>query len=333
MSADLLDTARVDWSRNVARLRLGARLLLVTWIAAACTLSRESGVDTTRLAQSGASGADSSADDWQPPLVSDLPDDSLGSAVRRGLALFLHTPDSLPKYVGANLTCSSCHLDEGRRPTSAPVSGVFARYPRYLDRAGAVVSIEDRVNYCITRSLAGWRLPSESREMHDMVAYLAFMSRGAPVGVPGKSTAMPQMPKLTGDTTRGGQVYRASCARCHGADGSGVAKVPALWGAKSFSVGASMTREERAASFVRHNMPFDQPGTLTDQQAFDVAAYFIAKPRPDLPGKERDWPAGGAPFDVPYNTKGHRAHRPPTRLLPRRNPAQAVVTAPRPASR
>ena len=28
---------------------------------------------------------------------------------------------------------------------------------------------------------------------------------------------------------------------------------------------------ERAASFIRHNMPFDRPGTLTDQQAFDVA--------------------------------------------------------------
>ena len=92
-----------------------------------------------------------------------------------------------------------------------------------------------------------------------------------------------------------------------------------------------MARLERAASFVRHNMPFDQPGTLTDQQAFDVASYVNAKARPDSPGKESDWPAGGAPADVPYGTKGHTAYQPPP-LLPRRDVAGAVVPAPRAAS-
>ena len=48
------------------------RLLFVVRMTAACTLSRESGVDTTRVALSGASCADSSADDWQPPLIADL---------------------------------------------------------------------------------------------------------------------------------------------------------------------------------------------------------------------------------------------------------------------
>jgi thiosulfate dehydrogenase len=326
---------------RTTELRRWAMLLFImVGTPIACTFSRESGVDTTRAALSGSANAnatatataDASADDWRPPVVAELPDDSLGRAIRRGLALFIHTQDSLPRFVAANLTCASCHLDEGRRATAAPVTGVFARYPRYLERTGAVVSIEERVNYCMTRSLAGWRLPSESREMQDMVAYLAFMSRGVPVG-PGKPTGMPQMPAIHGDTMRGAQVYRSSCERCHGADGAGIANAPALWGARSFSVGASMTREERAASFVRHNMPFDQPGTLTDKQAFDVAAYFIAKPRPDLPGKEDDWPAGGAPADVPYDTKGHRAYRPPQRLLPRRDPARAMVGAPRPVSR
>jgi thiosulfate dehydrogenase len=53
-----------------------------------------------------------------------------------------------------------------------------------------------------------------------------------------------------------------------------------------------------------------------------------ANPRPDSPGKEHDWPLGGAPADVPYATRsGHVAHRPPP-LLPRANPRGAVVPPP-----
>ena len=92
-------------------------------------------------------------------------------------------------------------------------------------------------------------------------------------------------------TRRAGHpLFRDNCARCHGTNGQGIGVVPALWGAKSYSIGASMARVERAASFIRNNMPFDRPGSLTDQQAFDIAAYIDSMTRPDLPGKENDWP-------------------------------------------
>jgi thiosulfate dehydrogenase len=38
----------------------------------------------------------------------------------------------------------------------------------------------------------------------------------------------------------------------------------------------------------------------------DLAAYVTSQPRPDFPGKEKDWPEGGAPPDVPYRTLGAR---------------------------
>jgi thiosulfate dehydrogenase len=103
---------------------------------------------------------------------------------------------------------------------------------------------------------------------------------------------------------------------------------PALWGDGSYNIGAGMARLRTAASFIRHNMPFDKPGTLTDQQAYDVAAYVVSMARPDLPGKERDWADGNAPNDVPYDTKGHTAKNPP-KLIPRvGNPSAAIVEAP-----
>ena len=94
------------------------------------------------------------------------------------------------------------------------------------------------------------------------------------------------------------------CQACHGMDGQGTPAGPPLWGPKSFNIGASMARLRTAASFIKYNMPHDRPGTLTHQQAFDLAAYMNSQARPDLPGKEKDWPAGNAPEDVPYETLG-----------------------------
>lgn len=83
------------------------------------------------------------------------------------------------------------------------------------------------------------------------------------------------------------------------------------------AVPASTPVKERAASFIRHMMPQNNRGSLTDQQAFDVAAFVNSHARPDSPGKERDWPNGAAPADVPYATAGDAAHRPPAHLIPR----------------
>ena len=302
-------------------------------LLAACSAQspRESAkaADSTATATASRSGGGGTVPEtWTPPVVDSTPDDPFEVAVYRGLALLTHTRDSLPRFVGGNLNCTSCHLDEGRRANSAPLSGVFARYPRFIDRAAAVVPVEDRVNYCFTRSLAGSKLPNDSREMQDIVAYLSYISRDVPVGGHISGEGMPKMPALVGDSASGHTLFTANCVRCHGEDGAGVGPAPALWGPKSFSIGASMARTERAASFIRHNMPLDKPGTLSDQQAYDIASYVTAMARPDLPGKERDWPNGGAPNDVPYDTKGHTATRPP-KLIPRAgNPNTAIVDAP-----
>jgi thiosulfate dehydrogenase len=268
--------------------------------------------------------------DYTAPPDSAIPRDELGASIRRGLALITHTTDSLRQYAPGNIQCVSCHIDGGRRRDAAALIGVTARFPKYMDRVGAVIPVEDRVNYCFTRSLAGTRIPNDSREMQDIVAYLAFLSTGVPQGAHVKGEGMPKMPKLSGDSARGAQLFATTCTPCHGAEGQGVPPAfPALWGPKSYSVGASMARQERAATFIRHFMPQTAPGSLTDQQAFDLAAFINSQPRPDSPEKERDWPKGGTPADVPYNTADHKAFRPPARLIPRANPSGATVPAPR----
>jgi thiosulfate dehydrogenase len=44
-----------------------------------------------------------------------------------------------------------------------------------------------------------------------------------------------------------------------------------------------MARVDLAAGFIRANMPFDKPGTLTDDQAWDVAAFIDSHERPKDP--------------------------------------------------
>ena len=76
--------------------------------------------------------------------------------------------------------------------------------------------------------------------------------------------------------------------------------IPALWGERSFSIGAGMARLSNAAAFVKANMPLGNGNNISDEEAFDVAAYFIDQPRPDFAAKHLDWPKGGKPADARY---------------------------------
>ena len=315
-----------------------AALIALALIVGAC---RTENAEQYRPVQAGGPASSTfDPDTWRPPADSAIPDDSLGASIRRGLALFVHTNDSLPAYAPGSITCASCHLDAGRNVDAIPLTGSHVRYPTYLARSGAVVALTERVNYCFTRSLAGSKLPLDSQEMQDMLAYIAWLSRGVPVGaghsLPGAAGLASMPAGLQGDATRGEAVYTRFCAACHHSSGEGNPALhppaPALWGPRSFSVGASMAREGKAASFIWHNMPLGAGKTLTPQQAFDVAAYISSKPRLDSPGKQNDWPRGGAPADVPYATSGHVAYKPPARLLPRPNAAASIVPPPRRAA-
>lgn len=227
----------------------------------------------------------------RPPRVPDA---------QRGLALLQHFADSLPRHSGNALRCTSCHLEDGKRTTAMSWLGAAPRYPRYRARRGSVESIEQRVNECIARSLAGRMLPETSPDMADMVAYLNDLGR-TPV------PARPDTVRLAGDTVRGAQRFTATCARCHGPRGTG-ALAPAVVGARSYSIGAGLARQNVLATFLKWNMPQDQPGTLSDQDAADIAAWVLRQPRQDHPGKERDWPKGDAPGDVAYATAYARAN-------------------------
>jgi len=238
---------------------------------------------------------------FRVPSDAELRDSAYRVSALRGRAILLATRDSLPRNVGNSLRCASCHLDNGLRPNAMPWVGSYARFPQYRARSGKVDLIEDRINDCFERSMNGKALAPSGRDMRDIVAYLAFLSNGIPVGAQMDGQGLARLKHLNGDLNRGVAVFASTCTRCHGANGQGTALAPPLWGARSYNVGAGMANIITAASFIHALMPIDRVQRLTEQQAFDVATYINTRRRPDFPKKVHDWPRGGKPPGADYH--------------------------------
>ena len=245
------------------------------------------------------------------PAATTLPPGPLGESIARGRDYLAQTKERLPDFVGNGLACKNCHLgngvEVGTEANAGPFVGVVAGFPQYRSRDGAVNTLEQRINSCFERSLNGQPLPLDHPAMIDMVAYMTWLSQGVPVGTQPEGHGMPQLrlPREP-DLTQGLAVYQAKCLACHGSDGAGLANpaggyvFPPLWGAHSFNIAAGMARHFTAAGFIKHNMPLGQGNSLSDDEAWDVAAYVITQDRPDFPGKVKDWPQGDKPQDARY---------------------------------
>ncbi len=244
---------------------------------------------------------------FEPSQFVDLPEGPEGEAIRRGRELIVDTHRLLPDHVGNGLNCTNCHLQAGTVPKAAPFVGVTDRYPRYRKRSGKVDDLQDRINGCMERSMNGRALERDSEPLRAMIAYMTWLSRDVPDGKKVEGIGMPRIERPgEPDPERGRALFEERCASCHGKDGQGVfgpddkTIFPPLWGERSYNIGAGMARLNTAAAFIKWNMPLNQGGTLTDQEAYDIASYFIFQERPDFAKKDGDWPKGGKPEDARY---------------------------------
>ena len=235
--------------------------------------------------------------------VSKLPDDAYGQAVRYGKELtdrtfaYIGPEVKNPKmrYAGNNLACASCHQASGTKKFAIPWVGAHATFPQYRGREDAISTLEERVNGCMERSMSGKALPFDSKEMKAFVTYMHFLSRNVPVGAKVEGQGLPafKAPNRRADTVAGGQTYQAKCSACHGVNGAGIRAgapgsatgytFPPLWGKDTFNHGAGMNRLLTASAFIKANMPLGRGGTLSDQDAWDVAKYINAQERPQDP--------------------------------------------------
>jgi thiosulfate dehydrogenase len=211
-----------------------------------------------------------------------VPTGQVGDMIRYGHELIVHTRAHLGKYVTSNMDCQACHVNAGTKARGGTFVGIAAQFPQWNKRAKRVISLQDRLAECFLYSMNGHPPAYNSREMEAMVAYITYLSRGYKLG--GKPDPAVRIahfdPPASPDPKHGAQLYAQKCSACHGANGAGSAAFPALWGATSFNGGAGMHRLWTMAGFVRYNMPQNAPGTLSDQEAYDVSAYVLTHSRP-----------------------------------------------------
>ena len=241
--------------------------------------------------KAAAKAATTKAGTFMPPPLSAIPDNEFGKTVRLGANIFRDTQHYAAQYVGNTLTCQNCHLDNGRMAGSAPLWAAYVSYPAYRAKNKHVNTYAERLQGCFRYSMNGKAPALGSNTLVALEAYSFFLATGAPVGVelPGRGYPALKKPAVPFDYARGEKVYAGSCALCHGANGEGQKSAdgrpvfPALWGPKSFNWGAGMGDIKNAAGFIKANMPFSQGATLSDQDAWDVAAFVDSHERPQDP--------------------------------------------------
>lgn len=244
-------------------------------------------------------------------------DDELESRIRYGRELIARTaaylgPNGSVAHLTNGLNCQNCHLDAGTKPWGNNYGAVWSTYPKVRSRSGKLESVEKRVNDCMERSLNGVALDSMSKEMRAIVAYMEWLGTGIDKDQKPKGTGIVELAYLdrAADPKRGHEVFSTKCVSCHGPQGEGMPSpggatylYPPLWGEHSYNQGAGLYRLSRFAGYVKANMPqgaaYDHP-QLTDEEAWDVAAFVNSQPRPvkDLTG---DWPdISKKPIDHPF---------------------------------
>ena len=237
--------------------------------------------------------------------------------VKYGKELIAHTSEYLgPKgsvlQISNGMNCQNCHLNAGTQPWGNNYFAVQANYPKFRERSGSVENQIKRVNDCFERSLNGKALDSTSREMKAILAYIKWVGSDVPKKTTPRGAGIFKVKglKRANDPEKGRVVYEQKCQSCHQANGEGLLAengksytYPPLWGKNSYNHGAGLYRISNFAGYVKYNMPlgatYERP-QLTDEEAWDLAAFVNSQPRPtkDL---SKDWPnIAGKPFDHPF---------------------------------
>ncbi len=254
---------------------------------------------------------------WKAPDETTLAS-SEKELVLYGKELIAHTA----KYYGANgsleksatngMNCQNCHLEAGTKVFGNNYSAVASTYPKYRARSGSIENIFKRVNDCFERSLNGKAIDTTSKEMKAIVAYIYWLGKDVPKGQKPAGSGLKDLAflKRAANVENGKIVYTEKCQTCHQANGGGQMNsdkteftYPPLWGSQSYNDGAGLYRLSSFAKYAKCNMPQGSSYNntqLTDEEAWDVAAFVNSQPRPkkDI---SKDWPKiNEKPFDHPF---------------------------------
>jgi thiosulfate dehydrogenase len=249
---------------------------------------------------------------YQIPLDTDS-----GKLILYGYNIIANTayylgPKGSVAQISNGMNCQNCHIKAGIEPYGNNFGKVLATYPQFRARNNGIQSIYGRVNDCFERSLNGKAIDSASHEMQAIYSYMKWLGNDVPKGDARGGTGIMKLKYLdrAADPLAGDRVYSANCQSCHGKDGEGQLNgeangyvYPPLWGIHSYNDGAGLFLLSSFAGFIKNNMPFGteyHKPVLTDEEAWDLAAFVNSQPRPHL-DQSKDWKdITKKPIDYPF---------------------------------
>ncbi|MGH7707139.1 MAG: c-type cytochrome [Vulcanimicrobiaceae bacterium] len=90
------------------------------------------------------------------------------------------------------------------------------------------------------------------------------------------------LPQGSGSVSQGQQVFAANCSACHGAQGQGGPMDRLVGGVGTLNtdkpvktIGSYWPYAATVVDYIRRTMPFNRPGTLTNDQVYAVTAYLL----------------------------------------------------------
>jgi len=213
-------------------------------------------------------------------------------AVENGRNLF-RNPTGISSSTQHKLACSACHQteetpDPNRKDAGFNLHGVVARTAFW---GGGTDTMREAVDACLTffmRSLEP--LDPESEEGISLWAYLESITPEDAPSDPLPMTVVSNVELIPlGDATRGEELYRETCVRCHGQPHTGDGRID-----DKAEILPDFAREEYPVLFpefdpnevviekVRHGRFYNTPGVmppyaleaLSDEELGDILAFF-----------------------------------------------------------
>ncbi len=254
---------------------------------------------------------------WQAVDINLIQNPAQKELVLYGKELISHTskylgPKGSVNPISNGMNCQNCHLEAGTSVFGNNYGSVAANYPKFRARSGTEEDIYKRVNDCFERSLNGKPLDTLSKEMQAIKAYITYIGANTEKGKKAEGSGFKELAFLdrAADPRKGKITYKAKCQSCHQSNGQGLINAagteysfPPLWGKNAYNDKAGLYRITFFARYAKYNMPLGashQNPQLSDEEAWDLAAFVNSQPRPTM-ATPHDWPdISQKPIDHPF---------------------------------
>src|SRR5699024_5009821 len=135
-----------------------------------------------------------------------------------------------------------------------------------------------KINDSIVHDLNGEKIDYDGEEMRSIVAYLTDISKGEDYEAHKDEDTIEEIAEI--DLEKGEKIFNEKIKD----------SAPELFGEGSFADSSSMSRMLVMTNYVKNNLPQDDPASLADLAASDVAASILSEDSPHwLDDDSADW--------------------------------------------